>query len=383
MKGSVGIVETKYVNFATNEKDYIKLDSGKKFGPITVAYETYGELNSDKSNAILVCHALSGNAHAAGFHKSMGHKPGWWDDVIGPGKAIDTDKYFVICSNVIGGCAGTTGPSSINPETGKPYGANFPVITIGDMVKVQKLLVDYLGIEKLLAVIGGSMGGMQALEWALRFPDNVLSSIVIAATARLSPQSIAFNAVGRNAIIRDENWNGGDYYGKVPPSVGLSIARMIGHITYLSDESMHKKFGRRLQTRNEFGFDFSKEFQVESYLDYQGNKFVEIFDANSYLYVTKAMDYFDVAAMYGKGSLEEAMKLVKSRMLVVSFTSDWLFPPYQSQEIVNALLKQKKDVSYYNIESSYGHDAFLLEIDLEEKIISSFIDATFEKGEEK
>ncbi|MEJ5284765.1 MAG: homoserine O-acetyltransferase [Brevinematales bacterium] len=383
MKGSVGIVETKYVNFATNEKDYIKLDSGKKFGPITVAYETYGELNSDKSNAILVCHALSGNAHAAGFHKSMGHKPGWWDDVIGPGKAIDTDKYFVICSNVIGGCAGTTGPSSINPETGKPYGANFPVITIGDMVKVQKLLIDYLGIEKLLAVIGGSMGGMQALEWALRYPDNVLSSIVIAATARLSPQSIAFNAVGRNAIIRDENWNGGDYYGKVPPSVGLSIARMIGHITYLSDESMHKKFGRRLQTRNEFGFDFSKEFQVESYLDYQGNKFVEIFDANSYLYVTKAMDYFDVAAMYGKGSLEEAMKLVKSRILVISFTSDWLFPPYQSQEIVNALLKQKKDVSYYNIESSYGHDAFLLEIDLEEKIISSFVDATFEKGEEK
>ncbi|MGC8770796.1 MAG: homoserine O-acetyltransferase MetX [Brevinematia bacterium] len=379
----MGIVETKYVNFATNEKDYIKLDSGKKFGPITVAYETYGELNSDKSNAILVCHALSGNAHAAGFHKSMGHKPGWWDDVIGPGKAIDTDKYFVICSNVIGGCAGTTGPSSINPETGKPYGANFPVITIGDMVKVQKLLIDYLGIEKLLAVIGGSMGGMQALEWALRYPDNVLSSIVIAATARLSPQSIAFNAVGRNAIIRDENWNGGDYYGKVPPSVGLSIARMIGHITYLSDESMHKKFGRRLQTRNEFGFDFSKEFQVESYLDYQGNKFVEIFDANSYLYVTKAMDYFDVAAMYGKGSLEEAMKLVKSRILVISFTSDWLFPPYQSQEIVNALLKQKKDVSYYNIESSYGHDAFLLEIDLEEKIISSFVDATFEKGEEK
>lgn len=382
MKGSVGIVETKYATFATSEKDYIKLDSGKKFGPITVAYETYGELNSDKSNAILVCHALSGNAHAAGFHKSMGHKPGWWDDVIGPGKAINTDKYFVICSNVIGGCAGTTGPSSINPATGKPYGANFPVITIGDMVKVQKLLLDYLGIKKLLAVIGGSMGGMQALEWALRFPENVLSSIVIAATARLSPQSIAFNAVGRNAIIRDENWNGGDYYGRVPPSVGLSIARMIGHITYLSDESMHKKFGRRLQTRNEFGFDFSKEFQVESYLDYQGNKFVEIFDANSYLYVTKAMDYFDVAATYGKGSLEEAMRLVQSRMLVVSFTSDWLFPPYQSQEIVNALLKQKKDVSYYNIESSYGHDAFLLEIDLEEKIISSFIDATFEKREE-
>ncbi len=377
MKGDLGVVETKYVTFAQNEKEFIKLSSGKKFGPITVAYETYGELNRDKTNAVLICHALSGNAHAAGYHKSIGHKPGWWNDAVGPGKAIDTDKYFVICSNVIGGCAGTTGPSSINPQTGKPYGATFPVITIGDMVKVQKLLIDYLGIEKLLCVIGGSMGGMQALEWSLMYPDNIFSAVVIAATARLSPQSIAFNAVGRNAIIRDENWHNGDYYGKAIPSVGLSIARMIGHITYLSDESMHKKFGRRLQERERLGFDFSKEFQVESYLDYQGNKFVEIFDANTYLYVTKAMDYFDVAATYGKGSLDEAMKRVKSRMLVISFTSDWLFPPYQSQEIVYALLKQKKDATYFNIESSYGHDAFLLEIDLEEKVISSFIDATF------
>ncbi len=375
MKKSIGVVKTQYVTF--DEK--IKLDSGKKFGPITVAYETYGELNKDKSNAILVCHALSGNAHAAGYHDSKGNKPGWWNDIIGPDKAINTDKYFVICSNVIGGCAGTTGPSSINPETNKPYGSSFPVITIGDMVQVQKMLIDYLGIEKLLCVIGGSMGGMQALEWALRYPDKLEASAIIAATSRLSPQSIAFNAVGRNAIIRDENWNNGDYYGKPLPSVGLSIARMIGHITYLSDESMHKKFGRRLQTRSQFGFDFSKEFQVESYLDHQGNKFVEIFDANSYLYVTKAMDYFDVAVTYGNGSLDEAMKFVKSRTLVISFTSDWLFPPYQSQEIVYALLKQKKDVTYYNIESSYGHDAFLLEIELEEKIIANFIDSTYEK----
>ncbi|MGC8765111.1 MAG: homoserine O-acetyltransferase MetX [Brevinematia bacterium] len=383
MKADIGVVETKFVKFAEKESEYIKLSSGRRFGPITVAYETYGELNSEKTNAILICHALSGNAHAAGYHDSRKQKPGWWNDAVGPGKAIDTDKYFVICSNVLGGCAGTTGPSSINPQTGKPYGATFPVITISDMVRVQKLLIDYLGIKKLLCVIGGSMGGMQALEWALQYPESIASSVVIAATARLSPQSIAFNAVGRNAIIRDENWNNGDYYGKAIPSVGLSIARMIGHITYLSDESMHKKFGRRLQEKSELGFNFSKEFQVESYLDYQGNKFVEIFDANTYLYVTKAMDYFDVAASYGRGSLEEAMKRIKSRMLVLSFTSDWLFPPYQSQEMVYALLKQKKDVTYFNIESSYGHDAFLLEIELEEKIISSFIDATFEKVRNK
>ena len=380
-KSSVGIVETKYVELVKDKKEYIKLDCGKDFGPITVAYETYGNLNREKTNAVLVCHALSGTAHAAGYHGSIGNNVGWWDEAIGPGKAIDTDKYFVICSNVLGGCAGTTGPSSINPQTGKPYGASFPVITIGDMVKVQKLLIDYLGIPKLLGVIGGSMGGMQALEWALRYPDSVCSSIVIAAPARLSPQSIAFDAVGRNAIIRDENWNKGDYYGKSVPSVGLSIARMIGHITYLSDEAMHKKFGRRLQSKNQLGFDFSKEFQVESYLDYQGNKFVERFDANTYLYVTKAMDYFDVAMTYGEGDLEKAMEKIKSRMLILSFTSDWLFPPYQSWEMVSALLKLKKDVSYFNIETDCGHDAFLLEIEKEEEIISSFLDATFSNME--
>ena len=375
---SVGIVERKYFTFAEDEP--MPLESGETLGPIMLAYETYGTLNADRSNAVLICHALSGNAHVAGYHGEIGHKEGWWENAVGPGKAIDTDRYFVICSNSIGGCAGTTGPSSIDPKTGKPYGANFPVVTIGDMVKVQKRLITHLGIDKLLCVAGGSMGGMQALEWALRYPDRVRSAMVIAATSRLSPQSIAFDAVGRNSIIRDENWQGGDYYGKTLPSVGLSIARMIGHITYLSDESMHKKFGRLLQTRNAVGYDFDKEFQVESYLDYQGNKFVEIFDANTYLYVTKAMDYFDIPASYGKGSLEEAIQLVQARMLVLSFTSDWLFPPYQSKEIVDALMKRKKDVTYVNIESSYGHDAFLLEIETEEKIMQRFLDATYRQS---
>ncbi len=381
MKKTVGIVKTHYITVTENHNDYIRLDSGKKFGPITVAYETYGKLNENKNNVVLVCHALSGDAHAAGYHVEIGKKPGWWENAIGPGKAIDTNKYFVICSNVLGGCAGTTGPSSINPETGKPYGSSFPVVTIGDMVKVQKRLLDKLKIKQLLAVIGGSMGGMQALEWTLHYPEMCNSGIIIAATSRLSPQSIAFNAVGRNAIITDQNWEGGNYYGKKVPADGLAIARMIGHITYLSDESMHKKFGRRLQYKNKFSYDFSKEFQIESYLEHQGTKFVERFDANSYLYVTKAMDYFDVAQVYGRGSLVRAFERIRSRILVISFTSDWLFPPYQSKEIVNALMKHKKDVTYVNIESSYGHDAFLLEIETEAKIVSKFLDATFQKIE--
>lgn len=378
MANSVGIVQTKLFSFAENKEDFLLLDSGRHFGPITVAYETYGTLNQSKSNAILVCHALSGDAHAAGFHGKEGHKPGWWEDAIGPGKAIDTDEHFVICSNVIGGCSGTSGPASIDPNTGKHYGSSFPVVTIGDMVKVQKVLVDHLGIKRLLSVIGGSMGGMQALEWTLRYPDMACSAIVIASTSKLSPQSIGFDAVGRNAIISDENWRGGNYYGKEIPAKGLSIARMIGHITYLSDESMHKKFGRRLQSKEAFSYDFSREFQVESYLDYQGNKFVERFDANSYLYVTKAMDYFDAAMAYGDDSLEKAVERIKARMLVLSFTSDWLFPPYQSKEIVDALLKRNKDVTYFNIESSYGHDAFLLEFETEAKIMRGFLSATRE-----
>lgn len=376
-QSSVGIVKTEYFTFAEEEEDHLVLDSGKNFGPITVAYETYGTLNPDKDNAILVCHALSGDAHAAGFHADNDRKPGWWEDMIGPGKAFDTNIYFVICSNVLGGCVGTTGPSSINPRTGKPYGMEFPVVTIGDMVKVQKKLVDHLGIEKLLAVTGGSMGGMQALEWSLRFPNSVRSAIIIASTACLSAQSIAFDAVGRNAITSDPNWQGGNYYGGEIPARGLSIARMIGHITYLSDRSMHEKFGRKLQSSAKFNFDFSSEFQVESYLDYQGTKFVERFDANSYLYVTKAMDYFDVAGYYGEGVLEKALDLVKARIIILSFTSDWLFPPYQSEEMLDAFVQAGKDVSYVNIDSPYGHDAFLLEYELETKLIGTFLYATY------
>lgn len=369
-------METRYFHFAERVDEYIVLDSGRHFGPVTVAYETYGQLNASRSNAVLICHALSGDAHVAGFHGEEGKQPGWWDDAVGPGKMIDTDRYFVICSNVLGGCMGTTGPTSVDPQTGKPYGARFPVVTIGDMVKVQRELIRHLGIERLLAVVGGSMGGMQAMEWALRYPETVASSVVIASTARISAQSIAFDAVGRNAITSDRNWLGGDYYGAAVPSQGLSIARMIGHITYLSDESMHRKFGRRLQDKEEYSYDFSREFQIESYLNYQGNKFVERFDANTYLYVTKAMDYFDVAQTYGNGSLAEACARIDSRMLFLSFSSDWLFPPYQSKEVVEALLRQKKDVSYMNIESSYGHDAFLLEVETEANIIRRFLAAT-------
>jgi homoserine O-acetyltransferase len=376
---SVGIVNTKYFNLCANGVDYIELDSGRKFGPIRVAYETYGQLNDKRSNAILVCHALSGDAHAAGYHKKYGNDPGWWDNFIGPGKAIDSEKYFIICSNILGGCMGTTGPSSIDPSTSKPYGINFPVVTIGDMVKVQKCLVDFLGIKKLLAIIGGSMGGMQTIEWILRYPNIPVSGIIIASTSRSSAQSIAFNAVGRKAIITDKRWHSGNYYGGKLPSDGVSIARMIGHITYLSDESMHKKFGRRLQDKEDFSFDFSKEFQVESYLDYQGNKFVERFDANTYLYVTKAMDYFDAARSYGEGSLEKAFKITRARTLILSFSSDWLYPPYQSKEIVDALMKQNKDITYVNIETSFGHDAFLLEIGTEARIISRYLSATFSK----
>ena len=328
-------------------------------------------------NAILLCHALSGDAHAAGYHSENDKKPGWWEDMVGPGKAFDTNKYFMICSNVLGGCVGTTGPASINPHTGKPYAMDFPVVTIGDMVKVQKKLMEHLGVQKLLAVSGGSMGGMQALEWALRYPDCVRSAIIIASTACLSAQSIAFDAVGRNAIISDPKWKGGNYYGGDVPAQGLSIARMIGHITYLSDRSMHEKFGRKLQSSEKLNFDFSSEFQVESYLDYQGTKFVERFDANTYLFVTKAMDYFDVPEYYGGGSLEKALDLIKARILILSFTSDWLFPPYQSEEMLDAFVQAGKDVSYVNIDSPYGHDAFLLEYELETRLIGTFIDATY------
>lgn len=370
-KGSVGIVQTQYFTFAEPPHE-MELDCGRKLGPITLAYETYGALNADKSNAVLITHALSGDAHAAGYHSPDDRKPGWWDNMIGPGKGFDTSKYFVICSNVLGGCMGSTGPSAINPATGEPYGLDFPIITIGDMVKAQRYLIDHLGIPKLLAVAGGSMGGMQALDWITRYPERVSAGLVIASTPLLSAQALAFDAVGRNAIQADPAFHEGKYYGKSVPSDGLGIARMLAHITYLSDASMRAKFGRALRNSCEYNWDFESEFSVETYLDYQGTQFVNRFDANSYLYITKAINYFDIAANFG--SLDAAMARVNGKVLVLSYSSDWLYPPYQSEEIVYALLRQKKDVSYCNIESDAGHDGFLLEVDVMEKIISGFLE---------
>lgn len=367
LENSVGIVKTKYFSF--DEK--IKLENGIDFGPITVAYETYGKLNEDKSNAILVLHALSGDAHAAGYHSEQDKKPGWWDEMIGPNKAFDTDKFFIISSNFLGGCKGTTGPSSVNPETGKPYGIKFPVITIEDMVKVQKKLIDHFGIKKLLSVAGGSMGGMQALEWAIQYPKMVESAVVIASASKLSAQNIAFNEVGRKAIISDPNWNNGDYYEGEPPARGLALARMIGHITYLSEESMHQKFGRKLQDKTEINFSFDVDFQVESYLRHQGQTFVDRFDANSYLYITKAMDYFDLSEKYE--SLANAFKQSKARFLFITFSTDWLFPPEELKNTARTLMSLEKEVTYCNIEAPQGHDAFLLEVESQTKIIKNFL----------
>ena len=368
LKDNVGFVKTEF--YTIEEK--IKFESGVEFGPVTVAYETYGKLNENADNAILVIHALTGDAHAAGYHSENDKKPGWWDTLIGPEKGFDTNKYFVICSNILGGCSGTTGPSSINPETGKPYGIDFPVFTIEDTVKVQKKLLDYLGVKRLYSVAGGSMGGMQAMQFAISYPEIVNSAILIATTSRLSPQAIAFNAVGRNAIISDPCWNNGDYYDKPQkPDRGLSSARMIGHITYLCEEAMYNKFGRKLQDKDQYDFNFDIDFQVESYLQHQGQIFVDRFDANSYLYITKAVDYFDLADKYG--SLTNAFKNSNAKYLIISFDSDWLFPSRQSKEIVNALMNLGKDVSYCEIESPCGHDAFLLEYDVQSKIIKSFL----------
>ncbi|HEY2013774.1 MAG TPA: homoserine O-acetyltransferase [Bryobacteraceae bacterium] len=353
--------------------DSIALDSGATLSPVEVAYETYGKLNSSKSNAILVLHAFSGDAHAAGISPETG-KPGWWDNMIGPGKGFDTDKYFVICTNVLGGCRGTTGPASINPATGCPYGMSFPVITIGDMVRLQKMLVDWFGIPRLLSVSGGSMGGMQALEWAVAYPDRVVSAIPIAATTRHSAQQIAFNEVGRQAIMADPDWNGGDYYGKQPPGRGLAVARMVGHITYMSDESMREKFGRRLRGKENFGFGFDVDFEVESYLRYRGSQFVTRFDANSYLYITKAMDYFDLTS--GRGTVAEALERAQARFLVISFSSDWLYPSYQSQEMVRALRRRNCDVAYVELQANYGHDSFLVDVAEQSELVRGFLSST-------
>jgi homoserine O-acetyltransferase len=370
-EGSVGIVKKQFFTFA-EPPDVFSLECGSSLGPVTLAYETYGELNRDKSNGILILHALSGDSHAAGRYSGEERKPGWWDNVIGPGKAFDTEKYFVISSNVIGGCQGSTGPSSINPDTGKPYGLSFPMITIKDMVDIQAELIKHLGIEKLLAVSGGSMGGMQALQWAASYPERVELSIPIATTAKSSPQGIAFSEVGRVAIMSDPDFNGGDYYGKNIPKKGLSLARMIGHITYLSDESMHIKFGRAFKGKDRPSFQFGVDFEVESYLHYQGDTFVNRFDANSYLYITKAIDYFDLSTE--TGSLSEAFKGVDTSFLIIAFTSDWLYPVYQGKEIVRGLMINGIDVTYCQIDSKYGHDAFLLDEGEMSTVIKNYLD---------
>jgi homoserine O-acetyltransferase len=361
-------VETKYYTFA-QPPNKLELELGEKLGPITLAYETYGKLNTQKTNAVLVLHALSGDAHAAGIQKGTG-AVGWWNDLIGPGKGIDTNKYFVICSNVLGGCRGSTGPSSINLETGKPYGIDFPLITIGDMVNAQRCLIDYLGIEKLHAVVGGSMGGMQVLQWMVAYPERIRGAISIATAMKHSPQQIAFNEVGRQAIMADPNWKNGNYYGSRLPAKGLAIARMVGHITYMSDTSMNEKFGRRFR-QNKEPFKFSPEFEVEGYLQYRGDNFVKRFDANSYLYITKAIDYFNI--LNGKTS-SDLFKNLKAKVLVIAFKSDWLYPPHQSQEIVRACKLAGVDATYCEINSSYGHDAFLVEVEEEARLISHFLD---------
>jgi homoserine O-acetyltransferase len=361
-------VETKYYRFA-NTPDELLLESGEKLGPITLAYETYGVLNADKSNAVLIQHALSGDAHAAGFHPGD-KNPGWWDNMIGQGKAFDTDKYFVICSNVLGGCLGSSGPSSINPETDKPYGLNFPLVTIKDMVTAQSHLIRHLGIKKLLCVAGGSMGGMQVLQWAASFPEMVRAAIPIATAARHSPQQIAFNEVGRQAIMADPDWKGGHYYGADVPARGLAVARMIGHITYMSDTSMEEKFGRRVKEEKS-GTKFSPDFEVEGYLQYRGDNFVKRFDANSYLYITKALDRFDLANGTGLDKILAPAK--DTRFLVIAFKSDWLYPPYQSKDIVRACKLAHLDVTYGEIDSSYGHDAFLIEVEKQEHFIKHFL----------
>ena len=359
--------ETQYFTFA-HPPGELALESGEKLGPITLAYETYGELNQQKSNAILVLHALSGDAHAAGISKGDAAL-GWWDNLIGPGKGIDTGKYFVVCSNIIGGCKGSTGPSSINPKTGKHYGADFPIITIGDMVNAQRHLIDHLGIGELLAVIGGSMGGMQVLQWMAAYPKRVKSAIPIATTMKHTPQQIAFNEVGRQAIMADSSWRKGNYYDSSKPAKGLAVARMIGHITYMSDASMSEKFGRRFRTERE-PYKFGAEFEVEGYLRYRGDNFVKRFDANSYLYITKAIDYFNI--LNGK-RLSDIFKGLKAKVLVIAFKSDWLYPAYQSQEIAKACKLAGVDATYCEVNSTYGHDAFLLETEAETHLVKHFL----------
>ena len=359
----VGVVRTRSAQLFTDRP--LVTEGGVELGPVTVAYETYGTPNAARDNGVFVCHALTGDAHAAGRHAAGDRKPGWWDGFVGPGRGLDTDRFFVVCANVLGGCRGTTGPHETDPDTGEPYGLDFPFITVGDMVAVHaELCRAELGLDRLHAVVGGSLGGMQVLEWAARFPDGLRHAVVVASASRLAAQGIAFNTVGRRAILTDPAFAGGRYYGGDTPRYGLALARMLAHITYLSEESIERKFGRRLQDLDAPTYDLSREveFQVESYLHYQGKRFIERFDANSYLYLTRAMDYFDLAR--DRGSLAEALGQTDARFLVASYTTDWLFPTAQSRELVRALLRTGREVSFTEFDSPFGHDAFLIDGEL-------------------
>lgn len=385
--GSVGTVETRYVDLP----DPVALECGRELAGVRVAYETYGRLAPSRDNVILVCHALSGDAHAAGYARTpptestrdgfgaterdgaSGKGLGWWDGMIGPGKAFDTDRFFVVSTNLLGGCRGTTGPSSIDPETGRPYGPEFPVITVADMVRTQRAFLDVLGIQRLAAVAGGSLGGMQAFEWAVRYPDQVDSIVAIASTHALQPQGVAWNAIAREAIMRDPDWQGGRYYGTGrQPDAGMGVARMVGHVTYLSGQALGDKFGRRLQ--NELRYTITEpEFAVESYLRHQAESFVKRFDANTYLYTSRALTYFDLARQYGDGSLADAVAAVRARTLLIAFSSDWLYPPEASKNVADALQDKGKEVELEVIDAPYGHDCFLLEEARQIPIIRRFL----------
>lgn len=379
--GEVGLVEAH--DFVSNEP--FVFESGQSLPGFTLRYETYGHLNAAKDNVVIVCHALSGDHHCAGIHSLNDRKPGWWNNLIGPGKAVDTNKYFVICSNCLGGCQGSTGPSSINPATGRPFGISFPFVTVRDMVRAQKRLIDHLGVTSVYGVIGGSMGGMKALQWGIEYPSFVKRILAMATTARESAQGIGFNEVGRQAIMQDPLWNKGDYPKNGGPKVGLAIARMMAHITYVSDASMDRKFGRRQvgkatpvdpsaatdPTKYPRSYTFDVQFEVENYLRYQGESFINRFDANSYLYITRAIDHFDLAAAYG--SLEQAFSAVQATTLVVGFTSDWLFPPEQNRRIVLALMRAGKRASYAELSTDLGHDSFLLESEELYTLVRNFL----------
>jgi homoserine O-acetyltransferase len=387
--GSVGTVDTQFLDLPQP----LALDCGRTLHPIRIAYETYGTLSPSRDNVILVCHALSGDAHAAGFTTTpaaestrdgfraderdagSGRGLGWWDGMIGPGKAFDTDRFFVVSSNLLGGCRGTTGPSSTNPSTGRPYGSDFPVITVGDMVRAERALLSELGIARLAAVAGGSLGGMQALEWAVQYGDYVDAIIPIASTHALHPQGVAWNAIARNAITADRDWQGGHYYGTGrAPTAGMGVARMVGHITYLSARALSDKFGRRLQFADDIRYRLTEpEFEVENYLRHQADAFVKRFDANTYLYMSRALTYFDLARQHGGGQLTRAVRNVSARTLLIAFSSDWLYPPSGSEELAGALRAAGKDVELHVIDAPYGHDCFLLEEARQTPMIQRFL----------